>query len=45
MRPLWPITLPTFRMNSQFEDSHRLPLDRASLHFFGMVHKCLCDCL
>lgn len=25
-------------MNSQFEDSHRLPLDRTNLHFFGMVH-------
>ena len=34
-----------FRMNSQFEDPHRLSLDRANVHFFGMVHKCLCDCL
>src|SRR6266851_3844934 len=34
-----------FRMDAQFEDNHRLPLNRANLHFFRMVHKCLCDCL
>src|ERR1700730_6623265 len=34
-----------FRMISQFEYTHRLSLDRANLHFFGMVHKCPCDCL
>jgi hypothetical protein len=26
-----------FRMNSQFENSHRLSLDRTNLHLFGMV--------
>jgi hypothetical protein len=34
-----------FRMNSQFKDSYCLSLDRANLHSFWMVHKCLCDCL
>ena len=30
-----------FRMNSQFGNSQRLSLDRANLHFFGMVHESL----
>ena len=34
-----------FRMDAQFEDSQRLPLDRANLHSFRMIHKRLCDCL
>src|ERR1700736_1869033 len=32
-----------FRMNSQFENSHRLSLDRTNLHLFGMVHESLSD--
>jgi division protein CdvB (Snf7/Vps24/ESCRT-III family) len=27
-----------FRMNSQFEHSQRLALDRVNLHLFGMVY-------
>ena len=27
-----------FRMNSQFEHSHRLALDLVNLYLFGMVH-------
>src|SRR5260370_35287187 len=38
-------TTDVFRMNSQFEDSHRLSLVRENMHFFWMVHNRIDDCM